>query len=485
MNSFSSLRTTAPGRDSGFFEKREKKKTHPADHSLPLAYPVENGSKRKTMKTSIDSMAKTVSGFLSEINMHTSNIDVDFHIDKFREEMQKGLEGKESSLAMLPHFIDMEISIPLNKSVAVLDAGGSHLKFGIVSFDSRGKVKIGRIDQCPIPGLDRRVTKRDFFSYLADRLLPLVDKNQSIGFCFSYSMESLPNLDGRLLRFTKEINAPEVEGAVIGEELLRSLREKGMSGIRQIRVLNDAVATLLACKTMEIECHRYSTAIGYILGTGCNASYLERNANIMKLGWSRNTPGSQIINTELGNYNQFPMGKADAALDKSSDNPGQQLMEKKVAGAYLGRLGYELLCLASEDLLSSNFRPVLPRFRSLTSAEISQSLSDPLVLHQVPDLHDEDAKKIMRLFEELVNRSALLVAIQINGLLGRIPETENQSSPAYVNLDGSTAQKLKGFKIKLKNHLDRMAKEGQGRQVELICLRHSPIIGAAIAGLME
>ncbi|MEE9368225.1 MAG: hypothetical protein V3V05_05100 [Pontiella sp.] len=47
---------------------------------------------------------------------------------------------------------------------------------------------------------------------LVDALEPIKDEFDSIGFCFSYVATIMPDYDGRLLRWTKEIKIPELIG---------------------------------------------------------------------------------------------------------------------------------------------------------------------------------------------------------------------------------------------------------------------------------
>lgn len=77
----------------------------------------------------------------------------------------------------------------------------------------------------------------------------IVETSSKIGFCFSYPTEMLPTGDGKLITFTKEVKAPEVEGAVIGENLKMALVRAGFNAEKEIVILNDTVAALLASKT--------------------------------------------------------------------------------------------------------------------------------------------------------------------------------------------------------------------------------------------
>ena len=84
-------------------------------------------------------------------------------------------------------------------------------------------------------------------------------------------------MDGRLLKWTKEMKAPEVIGRFIGKGLLEALGRGGAG--KSVVLLNDTVATLLAGKAADKK--RYGSYVGFILGTGTNIAYLEKNENIL------------------------------------------------------------------------------------------------------------------------------------------------------------------------------------------------------------
>ena len=78
-------------------------------------------------------------------------------------------------------------------------------------------------------------------------LLPVADKSDRIGFCFSYACEVASDGDAKLLHWTKQIQAPEIVGQWIGAELKKRLSFQPS----KLLVLNDTVTTLLAGKASE------------------------------------------------------------------------------------------------------------------------------------------------------------------------------------------------------------------------------------------
>ena len=203
-----------------------------------------------------------------------SEIDRDALIAAFVSEMDKGLAGKPSSLPMIPSYIGVDGKVPQGAKAAVLDAGGTNFRSGVVTIPPKVEERVNQ----PMPGVKSEVGVDEFYSAFANevrRVKPLatVDK---IGFCFSYPADATADLDARLIRWTKGIKAPAIVGQFVGKELLSRL------GGGKIAIVNDTVATLLAAKATEGD-REYSSYLGFILGTGTNTAYVERNRNITKL----------------------------------------------------------------------------------------------------------------------------------------------------------------------------------------------------------
>jgi len=232
--------------------------------------------------------------FLKDNGMYHEDIDMDAHCDIFIQEMQRGLAGKKSSLAMIPTYIEVSKDIPTGKRVIVLDAGGTNFRAATVYFGKPlrlptqdgaagelGKPVIENFVQKPMPGLNKEVTKEEFFGTIVAYMAGVVDVSSSIGFCFSYPTEILPSKDGRLIRFCKEVKAKQVEGELIGENLVAAIEAAGYKAKKRVVILNDTVATLLA-GISAFKKRTFDSYVGFILGTGSNCCYIESNLNITK-----------------------------------------------------------------------------------------------------------------------------------------------------------------------------------------------------------
>ncbi|MBE3143083.1 MAG: hexokinase, partial [Planctomycetes bacterium] len=223
---------------------------------------------------------QNVTRFLRKYQMDYLDVDIDLVIDSFLSEMQRGLAGKKSTLDMIPTYIEVGADVPTNKRVIVVDAGGTNFRVATVYFDDQKKAIIENLHLYKMPGVQHEIGKDEFFKIMAGYLKDVAGAAQNIGFCFSYAVEIFPNKDGRLIRFSKEVKAKEVENQLIGENLNRALVSMGLGGDKKIILLNDTVVTLLA--GVGYQNRAFGSYIGFILGTGTNTCYVEKNSHLKK-----------------------------------------------------------------------------------------------------------------------------------------------------------------------------------------------------------
>ena len=436
-----------------------------------------------TRDRAMNESRKRAETFLKEYGIHLSCLDPGVLVESFMSEMEKGLAGEDSSLAMIPTFIDSDRPVPKNEPVIVIDAGGTNLRACSVVIDEHSNVITENFAKRRMPGIDGQLSADQFYTELCDFILPVVDCSDRIGFCFSYPVEILPSKDGKLLHWTKEVDVPEVVGTLIGEGLLSALFERGHSG-KQVVILNDTVATLLAGKTRG-EQRKCSSYIGYILGTGTNTAYVELNSNITKRD-DLSREGHQIINTESGGFGKVVQGEIDIRFDSTTNNPGSYAFEKMISGGYMGPLGLELLKVAVEDgILSQRLIDLAMTWDTLTTKDMDDFLGNPFLLDSPfadSCIDDADREMLVHLFSGIVERAALLSAVNISASVLKSGQGRNPLYPVCINIDGSTFHKTNWFKSKVEGYL-RTQLLDNGIYYELVSVDSAPVIGAAIAGL--
>ena len=247
--------------------------------------------------------------------------------------MRAGLCGNVRSMLMIPTYISNDGAVPKGVSVAVIDAGGTNFRSALVSFTENG-YEVSELQRVKMPGIGKPCTWEEFISFVADKIEPLMDRADSIGFCFSYSADITPDMDGRVYRIDKEVVVTGSEGQLIGASLIAELERRNIFGKRVV-ILNDTVAVLLGGASV-LDKDAYSGFIGQVSGTGTNTCVSLPTRDIKKL--NIDSAKGMIVNAESGLYNGLLGGDLDKRLDSESNNPGSKQFEKLTAGVYLGEV---------------------------------------------------------------------------------------------------------------------------------------------------
>jgi len=401
-----------------------------------------------------------VDSFIESLGLSADRYETASLMQSFFSEMDKGLAGEESSLAMLHAYLAAGKDVEKNRKVIVIDAGGTNLRVGTALFDDAGSLQIANLEKSGMIGLGGQLSKAEFFERLADCAMPVIHESDSIGFCFSYPCEIQPNHDGRLLHWAKDIDAPEVEGCLIGEELNRVFESRGIAR-KKIVLLNDTVATLLAgvAKGAEQGAKGY---VGFILGTGTNTATLEKG---------------EVVNVESGGFGKLQVTEIDRELDASSSNPGKQIFEKMISGAYLGPL---MLVALKRAPLSESGAQAIAEIDGLSLIPIdnfaAQNGRDIGPLDD-PRLSEEDGELIRTVFNAIVKRAAHLSAVNL-----AVAAIRNETSPICINLDGSTFFKTFRLREQAEAELQQILEQA-GVDHFNVHIDDAPMVGAAIAAL--
>jgi hexokinase len=425
---------------------------------------------------------KAVDRFLTEHNLKSDDIDIQQIVDSFTSEMLNGLEGKNSSLRMIPTYIEADNQFLTDVTVVAIDAGGTNFRAALVQFSSKGKLEISGIVNDRMPGLEGEISKDEFFKTIAGYIKPLAEKTERIGFCFSYPTEIFPDKDGKLLQFCKEVQAPEVVGELIGKSLLEALAMTG----KKIVLLNDTVATLLAGKSASLN-RNYDSFIGYILGTGTNTCYIERNVNIHKkpdLDFAK----SQIINIESGSFGKAPRSDLDVLFDNTTVNPGSYTFEKMFSGGYFGGLTLSVLKAASnEGLFTAETGSAIMSLNDLSSEEVNSFVSNPAsdsrLFQSVKDQTDKES--FIKIIECLIDRAAKLVAANLAAVILKTGKGKSPDRPLLLTVEGTTFYKLHNLRSSFESYLGNYLSGEKQRYYEITEVAHSSLVGAALAAMIN
>ena len=399
--------------------------------------------------------------------------------------MVKGLKKEKSDQDMIRTFCNPPEKAAAGKSVIVIDAGGTNFRSCLVTFNENEEPVISEMEKTKMPGVERELSRKEFFEQIAANLEHLKNKADRIGFCFSYPMEIQKNGDGILLGFSKEVKAPQVVGCKVGECLKEALSNHGWNTINRITLCNDTVAALLAGNACAGEAHKYSSYIGYILGTGMNAAYIQPACEKYKID-------EQIIVCESGKFLSVNRSDFDIEFDKTTVKPGSFYLEKLCSGAYLGPVGWFALQAAANDgLFSPKMTEAVKKLEVLTLIEMDKYLHGPynrecklgMLACEIATAEDNDI--LFQILNAVVERSARYAAAILIACAIQTGKGKMASEPICMLCDGTTFYKTYMVKERVCGYLDEILTNKLGIFWEIVSCDNDITLGAAISGLID
>ncbi len=414
--------------------------------------------------------------FLTSHGMEPERVDFDSTTAAFISDMELGLRGRESSIRMIPTYLTADGQLPLGEPAAVIDAGGTNFRTALVSFTEDGPV-IDALSVCAMPGTDGAVAWEDFISFVADRLAPLLDRADKVGFCFSYPTEETPERDGRVLSLTKQVQLTGFEGRLICADLAAELERRGITG-KSFVLLNDTPAVLLSGSAYAAE-KSCDGLVGLISGTGTNTCCVLPDEAIKKPHGAFS--GSMLVNLESGNFNGLPRGDFDAELDAGTCDPGVYRHEKMTSGAYLGELcRLTLRCAAREGLFSEAAAEKLLSLDALSAPE-----ADAMACGGGNMFEGEDAETASQLCNAVFVRSARCVCSNLAAILVLTDRGSDPEHPACICADGSVIRRSRAFREALDGFMDSFIRDGLGRYAVIWSTENATMLGSAAAALLN
>ncbi|MCR4790090.1 MAG: hexokinase [Treponemataceae bacterium] len=445
-------------------------------------------------------MNATVQNFLSKHGFDLKNYEVKKISDALIEDMKKGLKTEKSpdnpnssSEDMIPSWMTLPDHEIKNCSVIVIDAGGTNFRSCLVTFDAEGSYSVSDFEKTSMPGIDRELNKKEFFDQIAKNLEHLKNKADRIAFCFSYAMKITPNGDGQVLNFAKEIKANDVIGCFVGKELKATLEENGWNEIKNIVLLNDTVAALLAGSTGLNKGRSYGSVVGFILGTGMNSAYIECNSKIEKLDIHKALFGEvfdrkQIVVCESGKFDKIVQSDFDKEVDSSSTCPGMYRMEKECSGAYLGPLCFSALKMACKEGIisdkSAKFAKKLASLDKLELIDVDRFCYSPFGVNNIfADLDVADVETAFEICDAFIERSAMLSAgILSASVLKNGDDLKNRKMrPVCVSCDGTTFLKTYHLKSRCESMLYQYLTVENQISFEIVTIENPITVGTAMA----
>jgi hexokinase len=252
-------------------------------------------------------------------------------------------------------------------------------------------------------------------------------------------------------------------------------------------LLNDTVATLLAGKSASAGL-KYDSFIGFILGTGTNTCYIEKNNNILKK-WEPDKEGSQIINIESGDFGKPPQTDLDIEFCSTTTDPGSYKFEKMFSGAYFGGLTlYVLKAAAKEGVFSVTTAEAIGKLTDLQTWDANSYVARQIsqghpIVNVIRECNDADSCR--HIIEVLIDRAAKLVAGSMSAVILKCGKGRTPDKPVLITVEGTTFYKLHNFKPQFESCLNGYLTGELKRYFEFAEVTQSGLVGAALAALTE
>ncbi|XP_055149251.1 hexokinase-4 isoform X4 [Symphalangus syndactylus] len=385
---------------------------------------------------------------------------------RMQKEMDRGLRletHEEASVKMLPTYVR---STPEGSEVGdflSLDLGGTNFRVMLVKVgegeEGQWSVKT-KHQMYSIPEDAMTGTAVMLFDYISECISDFLDKHQMkhkklpLGFTFSFPVRH--------------------------EDIDKDFE------MDVVAMVNDTVATMISCYYEDHQCE-----VGMIVGTGCNACYMEEMQNVELV---EGDEGRMCVNTEWGAFgdsgelDEFLL-EYDRLVDESSANPGQQLYEKLIGGKYMGELvRLVLLRLVDENLLFHGEASEQLRTRGAFETRfVSQVESDTGDRKQIYNIlstlglrpSTTDCDIVRRACESVSTRAAHMCSAGLAGVINRMRESRSEDVMRItVGVDGSVYKLHPSFKERFHASVRRLtpsceitfieSEEGSGRGAALV-----------------
>ncbi|OAQ58934.1 glucokinase [Pochonia chlamydosporia 170] len=381
----------------------------------------------------------------------------------FVQQMRVGLETQQQW--QLPSYVTKIPQGSEKGRFLAVDLGGTNCRVSIVELYGNAKYSVHQTKHVVPREVRINPSYKPLFGFIAAKIAEFLDtpeernrrRNENgedpahrpameykLGFAFSFTCEQKSIVDGALIQWDKEWDIPSALGRSPCEMLQESIDEMKLP-VQVCVLANDSVGALL---THSYTLSRPSAVLAaIIIGTGTNAAYVENVGNIPRLGPATSSGESSsaavmVINTEWGSFDDelkvLPSTEYDMAADAASTSPGSQMLEKRIAGLYLGEiLRRALIRLVEARVFHMNVSTESPLYQlggiktSFMSALANVKDDDKTnVLQLVINTLDarnvsiDDCRAIRLLSDAIARRAARLTAASLAAIIiqsGRLP----------------------------------------------------------------
>ncbi len=435
--------------------------------------------------------------------LHIDNYQTHIVEKRMRLSIERGLtkEGRnKSSVKCYPTHVTNLPTGEEKGTFMALDLGGTNFRVMLVQLQgSRRKEPITKPQtQFKVPEEVMKSKGTKLFDYIAEKISAFLkdndvkSENLPIGFTFSFPCSQNGLASATLTKWVKGWDCPDIKGKDVGKLMQEALDKHKNLNVKFVAVLNDTTGCLMSCAWADPRCR-----VGLIVGTGCNACYLEEADKVEHWDGAKEKGKSIVINTEWGAFGEygeldFLLTPWDLKVDEESVHPGGHTYEKLMSGMYMGEIIRHVLHdLAQKKLL----------FNGLNSARLSEKNSfetrhaceiehDPIgsfdrcqkalkeALNITQNVPESDCYAVRFVCEEVSRRACMLLGAGLAALLRKMDYKD-----VVIAVDGTLFRKHPLFPIMMQKKIAQLM--GIEYQFEMVLSEDGSGIGAAIVAAAE
>jgi hexokinase len=419
--------------------------------------------------------------FLHRCGLAPEAVDFTTMTNLFLGQMRIGFYGGASSIPMRPTHLTSSGTWARSESVAVAEIGEDAIRTALVMFTEQGPVTTPG-DSFPMPSTEYPLPFSDLMFAVATLLEPLLEHSRNIAVCLPFAMEKTEAGDYTILRVPSSTKITNWKGKGICASLSDELNSREIKD-KSILPIHTVSAVLLGGLALQPKENRY---LSLTWGHGVNSGLSAPKSAVLKLKSGDNQ--LMLLECGSGGLTGVPFGVIDLVMDRDSEFPGEDLLDKMVSTENLGELyRFAMIKAVEADLLTFMCGREFLSLHKLSLSSLVQFLTDPNgdnLLANFCRHHETDRAVALSVGQAVLRRAAKLVCANLAAILLLTGAGRSKDAPALVSVYGSAFSNSL-----LQNLLEESVNTMMTQQPNLHCkLYHnqdSALVGGAAALLLN
>lgn len=372
--------------------------------------------------------------FLRRCGMAPEDLDFITMTNLFLGQMRIGFYGGATSIPMRPTYLSPSGSFPISEPIAVAEVNEEEIRTALVTFTEEGPV-LTPGESFPVPGSEYPAPFADLIFAVATLLEPLIQNSRSIAICLPFPMEKTNEGDFAIHRFPTSMRITDWEGKGICASLSLELSSRGIMD-KHILPIHTVSAVLMGGMSARPKETRY---LSLTWGHGVNSGISAPKSAILKLKSGENQ--LMLLECGSGSLTGVPFSTIDLIMDRDSQFPGEDLLDKMVSTQNLGELfRFTMVKAVEAELLTFMCGRGFLSLRKLSLSAVLQFLSEPNGDNQLASFcrnHETDKAVALCVARAVLERATRLVCANLAAVLLLTGAGRTKDAPALVSLFGS------------------------------------------------